>query len=129
MAFTYKGMTPAVQAAQQSGDQVVAMGPTNVQPLLIAWLLVVTNERFWNPAKKSKLLLAQQDKQKIADQLGLTVQTIQYLIDTANDAAGVNQPNFSAIGQIFSTMGQLADYGDLGCPDDYAAILKLAAAL
>ncbi len=126
MAITYSGMREAALAAADNGATVTDMNDQNVKPMLLAWLLVVTNEGFWNPDVRSPALLTDDNIQEIATKLGVTPETIKYVINTANAASPEQKAQFSAVAQQFSSIGSASDYGDLACPGSYQQILELA---
>ena len=125
MAITYSGMREAALAAADNGATVTDMNDQNVKPMLLAWLLVVTNEGFWNPDVRSPALLTDDNIQEIATKLGVTPETIKYVINTANAASPEQKAQFSAVAQQFSSIGSASDYGDLACPGSYQQIPRI----
>lgn len=136
MAITYKGMPNYVLQARTANDQVVTMDQDNVKRLLIAWLFVVTNRRFWDPSSAPQILLDSTKITEAAQMLDLTPATIQYLLNLANDSnpdgsdAGTGYKfHFQEISKLFSTIGKNGGYGDQGCPIDPGIVLSLAQGL
>jgi hypothetical protein len=125
MAFTYKGMNPAVAAATAAGDGVYKITPNNVRPLLVLWLFVVTNGTFFDASlDPTRPPLDATTKLDIANRLGLTPETVDFVMSGVLNPAVL--PAFQQVASVFRTIGQSGDYSDIFCVSDYTQILALA---
>ena len=125
MAFTYKGMITAVAAATVNGDPVSQITANNVRPLLVLWLLAVTNGTFWDDALDARFPpLDDTQRADIANQLGLTKPTVDFVFNTALDPANIGA--FRQVARAFKAIGYNGDYSDVFCTATYQQVLSLA---
>lgn len=119
--IVYKGMTAAVEAASARGISPVSLSNNNIGPLLCAWLLLVTNKKFWF-AQGATGYLDDAKRTQFAESVGLTKETVDTLLDTAHK----NYTKFGPVADLFQTIAANADYPEpAGCPNGYAPIAAL----
>jgi len=118
MTFCYHNI---VDPTNPNAVKSYVLTDNNLPPALVLWLLVTTNNAFWN-APGSPGSLGDDDRQSIADELGVTKYTVDYFINLANQ----NSDTFSDVNTLFSTLANSAGYTGSGCPRAADTILKLA---
>jgi hypothetical protein len=118
MTFCYHNIVdPAAPDAVTS----YLLTDNNIPPLLVLWLLVTTNNAFWN-APGTPGSLNDAARQNISNKLGITKYTVDYIINLAN----LNSDTFSDVNTLFSTLANAAGYTGTGCPRGPTPILGLA---